>query len=75
FAEQEKRRFDTKKVDRLCLQFENRIKRSAGNEPYPLVQLRGKGLEMDQRLEVLERFLLHYKETIQSKGELQDVAH
>ncbi|GGD99532.1 transcription-repair coupling factor [Paenibacillus nasutitermitis] len=75
FAEAEKRRFDTKKVDRLCLQFENRIKRSAGNEPYPLVQLRGKGLEMDQRLEVLERFVLHYKETIQSKGELQDVAH
>ena len=30
---------------------------------------------MEQKLELLERFLTHYKETIQSKGELQDVTH
>jgi len=75
FAEREKQRFDNKKVDQLCLQLENRFKRSTVQEPYPLVQLRGKGLVMEQKLELLERFLTHYKETIQSKGELQDVAH
>ncbi|QYR21672.1 transcription-repair coupling factor [Paenibacillus sp. sptzw28] len=75
FAEREKRRFDTKKVDRLCMQFENRIKRSIGPEAYPLVQLRGKGLTMEQKLELLERFMIQYKENIHSKGELQDVAH
>ncbi|BBH23344.1 transcription-repair-coupling factor [Paenibacillus baekrokdamisoli] len=75
FAEREKQRFDTKKVDQLCLQLENRFKRSTGQESYPLVQLRGKGLAIEQKLELLERFLKHYKETIQSKGELQDVTH
>ncbi|MBM7569333.1 transcription-repair coupling factor [Paenibacillus sacheonensis] len=75
FAEREKKRFDIKKVDRLCLQLENRFARTAGQETGPLVQLRGKGLSMEQKLELLERFLTHYKDTIQSKGELQDVTH
>ncbi|WP_274654942.1 transcription-repair coupling factor [Paenibacillus humicola] len=75
FAEQEKRRFDTKKVDLLCLQFENRFKRATAQEPGPIVQLRGKGLETEQKLKLLERFLTRYKETIEPKGELQDVAH
>ncbi|RAP73339.1 transcription-repair coupling factor [Paenibacillus montanisoli] len=75
FAEREKKRFDTKKVDMLCLQLENRFKRSTGQEPYPLMQLRGKGLTVEQKLELLERFLTQYKDTIQSKGELQNVTH
>ncbi|MFC4811900.1 transcription-repair coupling factor [Paenibacillus sp. GCM10023250] len=75
FAETEKKRFDAKKVDRLCLQLENRFARSNGQEPNPLVLLRGKGLSVEQKLELLERFLTQYKDTIQSKGELQDVTH
>lgn len=75
FAEREKKRFDAKKVDRLCLQLENRFARSGGQDAAPLVQLRGKGLAVEQKLELLERFLTHYKDTIQSKGELQDVTH
>ncbi|NBD28092.1 transcription-repair coupling factor [Paenibacillus glycinis] len=75
FAEQEKKRFDAKKVDRLCLQLENRFARSTGQEANPLVQLRGKGLSVEQKLELLERFLTQYKDTIHSKGELQDVTH
>ncbi|MBW7477393.1 transcription-repair coupling factor [Paenibacillus oenotherae] len=75
FAEREKQRMDTKKVDQLCLQFENRFKRSTGNEPCPLIQLRGKGITMEQKLELLERFLTHIRDTNHSKGELQDVAH
>lgn len=75
FAEREKSRMDTKKVDQLCLQFENRFKRSTGNEANPLIQLRGKGLTMEQKLELLERFLVHIRDTNHSKGELQDVAH
>lgn len=75
FAEREKARMNTKKVDQLCLQFENRFKRSTGNEANPLIQLRGKGLAMEQKLELLERFLTHIRDMNQSKGELQDVAH
>lgn len=75
FAEREKQRFDKKKVDLLCFSFENRFVRQPDGDPNPLVQLRGKGLAMDQRMELLERFLTQYKDTIQSKGELQDVAH
>ncbi|MFC4098727.1 transcription-repair coupling factor [Paenibacillus xanthanilyticus] len=75
FAEREKQRFDKKKVDLLCFSFENRFVRHPDGESNPLVQLRGKGLAMDQRMELLERFLTQYKDTIQSKGELQDVAH
>ncbi|MCQ6563725.1 transcription-repair coupling factor [Paenibacillus mendelii] len=75
FAEREKKRFETKKIDLLCLQFENRFMRSTGQESYPFIQLKGKGLEIEQKLELLERFLMQYKDTIQSKGELQDVAH
>jgi transcription-repair coupling factor (superfamily II helicase) len=74
FAEREKARFDTKKVDLLCFQFENRFKRAAVQEPNPVVQLRGKGLEVEQKLELLERFLTEYKQTIEPKGALQDVA-
>lgn len=75
FAEREKQRFDKKKVDLICFSFENRFIRSTADEPNPLVQLRGKSLVMEQKLELLERFLTQYKDTIQSKGELQDVAH
>nr|WP_225442618.1 transcription-repair coupling factor [Paenibacillus lycopersici] len=75
FAEREKKRFDAKKVDRICLQLENRFARIPGQEPHPAVLLRGKGLSVELKLELLERFLTQYKDTIQSKGELQDVTH
>ena len=65
---------DTKKVDRLCQAFENRFGRSfASDGVTPLIQLRGKGLADSAKLEMLERFLVQYREALKLKGELQDV--
>ncbi|GGG24625.1 transcription-repair coupling factor [Paenibacillus abyssi] len=75
FAQQESDRVDKKKIDLLCLQFENRFKRSVSTqEPHVILQLRGKGLSDEEKLALLEQFLLQCKEAIKSKGELQDVA-
>jgi transcription-repair coupling factor (superfamily II helicase) len=69
-------RFDKKKLDQLCLKFENRFKlfddASAGGPPYIL--LRGKGLSQEQKLELLEKFLEACKDALKLKGALQDVA-
>jgi transcription-repair coupling factor (superfamily II helicase) len=75
-AAREVGRFDKKKLDQLCLKFENRFKlfdeASAGGQPYIL--LRGKGMTQEQKLELLEKFLESCKDALKSKGALQDVA-
>lgn len=74
FAQTEASRMDTKKVDWLCQAFENRFGRSfASDGVTPLIQLRGKGLADSAKLEMLERFLVQYREALKLKGELQDV--
>ncbi|MBD2848309.1 transcription-repair coupling factor [Paenibacillus sp. IB182496] len=66
---------DRKKIDLLCLRFENRFKRPIGvQESGLVVQLRGQGLADGQKLELVERFLVQCEEALKSKGELQDVA-
>jgi transcription-repair coupling factor (superfamily II helicase) len=75
FAVEERERIDTKKVDQLCLLYENRFKRIAGGEgSHPTLVLCGKGLKDDEKLALLERFLIQYIEAIKSREELQDVA-
>jgi transcription-repair coupling factor (superfamily II helicase) len=75
FAAQERNRIDTRKTDQLCLEFENRFKRIVvGEGSNPTLILRGKGLSDEDKLALMERFLLQYKEVLKSKGELQDVA-
>ncbi|XEC94983.1 transcription-repair coupling factor [Paenibacillus tarimensis] len=75
FTQQGSERVDKRKIDLLCLHFENRFKRVAGaQEPNLVVQLRGQGLADEDKLALMERFLIQCKEAIKSKGELQDVA-
>ncbi|MFF2094431.1 transcription-repair coupling factor [Paenibacillus sp. NPDC058174] len=63
FAPREKKRIDSKKVDQLCVTFENRFRLSNSvQDDYPSLLLRGKGLEMDQKLQLLEHFLKSFQE-------------
>ncbi|GGG87499.1 transcription-repair coupling factor [Paenibacillus radicis (ex Gao et al. 2016)] len=73
FAAREKKRIDSKKVDQLCVAFENRFRLSNGvQDDYPSLLLRGKGLEMDQKLQLLERFLKSFQEAQIGAEALQD---
>ena len=74
FDEQASKGIDRKIIDMLCLQFENRFKRATPQESHLIVQLRGQGLSDEEKLALLERFLIQCKEAVKSKGELQDVA-
>jgi transcription-repair coupling factor (superfamily II helicase) len=73
FAAGEKRRIDRKKVDQLCLKLENRFKQGSEQEPNPSVLLRGKGLNMEQKIYMTEQFLQAYKDVLLYKEELQNV--
>lgn len=73
FAAGEKRRIDRKKVDQLCLKLENRFKQGSEQEPNPSVLLRGKGLNMEQKIHMTEQFLQGYKDVLLNKEELQNV--
>lgn len=74
FALHEAARMDTKRIDKLCLVFENRFSRSPLQDGVqPTILLRGKGLSDHAKLEKLEQFLLQYEEALKPKGELQDV--
>lgn len=73
FSAGEKRRIDRKKVDQLCLKLENRFKQGSEQEPNPSVLLRGKGLNMEQKIHMTEQFLQGYKDVLLYKEELQNV--
>jgi transcription-repair coupling factor (superfamily II helicase) len=73
FAAAEKRRIDRKKVDQLCLKHENRFKQSSDQEPNPSILLRGKGLNMEQKIHMIEQFLQAYKDVLLYTNELQNV--
>lgn len=61
-----------KRVDGLCLKFENRFKQGSEHEAPPTIMLRGKGLNMEQKLHLSERFLDGYREAVAEKQELQN---
>lgn len=71
FAEKTNYRIDRKKVDKLCLKYENRFKQSAETEEPRTLLLRGKGLNMEQKLHYCEKFLTEYAELIVVKPSLQ----
>ncbi|MGO4548736.1 transcription-repair coupling factor [Paenibacillus sp. 2TAB23] len=73
FATGEKRRIDRKKVDQLCLKHENRFKQGSDQEPNPSILLRGKGLNMEQKIHMIEQFLQGYKDTLLYQDQLQNV--
>jgi transcription-repair coupling factor (superfamily II helicase) len=61
------------KLHALSTQFEGRIKLVAGTQI--IIQVKCRGFQPEQSVELVERFLVQYKEAIKSKGELQDVAN
>ncbi|RXZ79276.1 transcription-repair coupling factor [Paenibacillaceae bacterium] len=76
FVEHAQAQVDTKKIDALFMQFENRFKRApaAQSDGRLIIQLRGQAMSDEDKLALLDRFLLQCMEAIKSKGELQDVA-
>ncbi|MFD1957233.1 transcription-repair coupling factor [Paenibacillus thailandensis] len=72
FAAREKERINAKLVHQLCMQFENRYRYQADDNP--LLVLRGKGLTMEQRLELLEKFLRLFGDTRSVPDKLQKAA-
>lgn len=73
FHAKEVERVDQKKLAALQHAFENRI-RSVPGTPYMLL-LKGKGLTPEQSIDLMERFLVQYKEALKPKGELENVAN
>ncbi|UUZ97634.1 DEAD/DEAH box helicase [Paenibacillus sp. P25] len=63
---------DGQKLFQLANEFDNRIKLIGG--PQIHIELKGKGLQPEETIAMLERFLVQYKRALKSKGELQDVA-
>lgn len=73
FHAKESEQVDQKKLA-LCQQaFENRIRLAPG--PQYMLVLKGKGLTPEQSIDLLERFLVQYKEALKLKGELENVAN
>ncbi|MFD2115471.1 transcription-repair coupling factor [Paenibacillus yanchengensis] len=67
-------RIEFRKVEKLCLQFENRFKQSAASETPKTLLLRGKGLNEEQKLHLSEKFLQAYLELIQPNATLENVS-
>ncbi len=63
---------DGQKLFSLSNQFDGRIKLVAGSQIHILV--RCKGLKPEESIDLVEKFLVQYKEALKTKGELQDVA-
>ncbi|MHA6481554.1 transcription-repair coupling factor [Paenibacillus sp. strain BS8-2] len=61
-----------KQVDQLCLKLENRFRQSGEQETPATITLRGKGLNMEQKLHLSEKFFEGYKDMIVPKEMLQN---
>ncbi|TDF91592.1 transcription-repair coupling factor [Paenibacillus piri] len=61
---------DGQRLFAIANEFEGRVKLIAG--PQIHIQLKGKGLQPDQCIELLEKFLIQYKRALKLKGELQN---
>jgi transcription-repair coupling factor (superfamily II helicase) len=57
---------------KLANQFENKIRLGSGKQI--TIKVSTKGSKIEKAVELLERFLIQYKEVLKKKGELQDVA-
>jgi transcription-repair coupling factor (superfamily II helicase) len=65
-------KIDGQKLFKLGSQFEGRVRLIDG--PHISILIKGKGLKPGQSLDMLEKFLVHYKEVLKSKGVLQNAA-
>lgn len=73
FHGKETERVDQKRLAHLQQSFENRIRTVPG--PQYMLILKGKGLTPEDSIDLLERFLVQYKEALKPKGELENVAN
>ncbi|WP_168123359.1 transcription-repair coupling factor [Paenibacillus sp. HB172176] len=71
FDDSQKGNMIRKKVDQLCLALENRFKQGPAGDAAPTVLLRGKGLNMEQKLHLSEKFLDGFRDALQKTEELQ----
>lgn len=69
-----KGRVQRKKVDQLCLKLENRFKQSAEQESPQTILLRGKGLNMEQKLHLCEKFMDGFGDAVTGKEQLQNAS-
>lgn len=72
FNEQQNAFVDGKKLAVIASGFDNRIRVIPG--PQLHLHMKGRGLAPEQSIELLERFLVQYKEALKTKGELENVA-
>jgi len=59
-----------KDIDKLCMKLENRFKQAREEESPYYVDLRGKGLTMEQKLYLVEKFLFDYIDVMQKEDML-----
>lgn len=64
-----KKKGTRKDIDKLCLKMENRFKQAREEEGSYWVELRGKGLAMEQKLHLTEKFLFQFTELVQQQEE------
>jgi transcription-repair coupling factor (superfamily II helicase) len=65
-------KLDGQKLFSLSNQFDGRIKLVAGSQI--LINVRCKSLKPEESIDLVEKFLVQYKDALKTKGELQDVA-
>jgi len=63
---------DGRKLMAIAAKFENRIRLQPG--AHIIIEIKCKGLSQEQSLEMVETFLVQYKEALKTKGELHNVA-
>jgi transcription-repair coupling factor (superfamily II helicase) len=64
---------DGQRLHALSALYDGRIKLIPGSQI--VIQMKCKGLKPEDSIEILERFLVQYKEALKSKGELRHVAN
>jgi transcription-repair coupling factor (superfamily II helicase) len=78
FHPDEQGNVDGKVIDHLALSFDNRFARvsTPKMKNTSQIQLRGKNMTMEQKVHILEDFIVQYRSTIVTKGDkIQNVAN
>src|SRR5690606_18552312 len=70
FDQAPKKKAIRRDIDKLCMKLENRFKQAREEESSYYVDLRGKGLNMEQKLHLTEKFLFDYVDLQQKEEEL-----
>lgn len=71
FNQEPRKKSIRKDIDKLCMKYENRFKQSRPEEQNYTIELRGKGLVMEQRLHITEKFLFDCVALLKGEESLQ----